>query len=564
MSFSPIAVAAGLSLLVVSASASASTEPTPAQERITQAETRVANNPASADAWSELAFSFARRARETADATFYARADEALRRAFDISPANLEAKKVKAWVLLGQHEFEAALKLAEELHVAVPDDIQIYGYLVDANAELGRYGKAEEAAQWMLNLRPGNVPGLTRAAYLRELFGDVEGAIELMALAYELVSPTETEDRAWILTQIAHLNVLVGRREAAGALVAQALELFPDYHYALAQLARVRSGEGRRDEAVSLLEKRYARAPHPENLYELAVALEAAGRSEAARAAFADFEQKARAEMSSNDNANRELAFYLADQGGRPEEALRVAEREAARRRDVTTLEALAWSLYRSGRHEDAGRRSMPHSQSASGTRGSSIAPVSSPRRAATRPPRPVTFRRRYASTPIRKSPATFAAHWPQRSNHRRQEGDRGARPGLGIQADHRPAVALSAIEQPVVQPVLVAVPELDTLWPEPIAAPERRPRDLRMAEAQLRLVIAIEQLATAVEGGALTRDPGRDAMASRPAGEIIVRLDSLDLLDTTLRPHLGLEGGPVEAERGLGVGGEVAALRLP
>jgi tetratricopeptide (TPR) repeat protein len=356
MPFSPIAVAAGLSLLVVSASASTPTEPTPAQERIALAETRVARNPGSSEAWSELALSFARRARETADVSFYARADEALRRAFDISPANLEAKKVKAWVLLGQHEFEAALKLAEELNTAVPDDVQVYGYLADANAELGRYGKAEEAAQWMLNLRPGNVPGLTRAAYLRELFGDGEGAIELMALAYELVSPAETEDRAWILTQIAHLNVLMGRREAAGALLEQALELFPDYHYALAQLARVRSGEGRRAEAVALLEKRYALAAHPENLYDLAVALESAGRSEAARAAFTEFEQKARAEMSSNDNANRELAFYLADQGGRPEEALRVAEREAARRRDVTTLEALAWSLYRSGRPEDAGR----------------------------------------------------------------------------------------------------------------------------------------------------------------------------------------------------------------
>ena len=31
----------------------------------------------------------------------------------------------------------------------------------------------------MLDMRPGNVPGLTRAAYLRELFGDHERAVEL-------------------------------------------------------------------------------------------------------------------------------------------------------------------------------------------------------------------------------------------------------------------------------------------------------------------------------------------------------------------------------------------------
>ena len=51
----------------------------------------------------------------------------------------------------------------------------VYGFLVDAYAELGDYAEAEKAAQWMLDLRPGNVPGLTRAAYLRELFGDLDG-----------------------------------------------------------------------------------------------------------------------------------------------------------------------------------------------------------------------------------------------------------------------------------------------------------------------------------------------------------------------------------------------------
>ena len=65
---------------------------------------------------------------------------------------------------------------ARELNREVPDDSMVYGFLVDACVELGRYAEAEEACQWMLDLRPGNVPGLTRAAYLRELFGDLEGA----------------------------------------------------------------------------------------------------------------------------------------------------------------------------------------------------------------------------------------------------------------------------------------------------------------------------------------------------------------------------------------------------
>ena len=78
------------------------------------------------------------------------------------------------------------------------------------------------------------------------------------------------------------------------------------------------------------------------------------GRAEEARAAFAEFSAGARAESDKIDNANRELAFYLADEGRDPAAALRVADLERARRRDVLTLEARAWALHRNGRHAEA------------------------------------------------------------------------------------------------------------------------------------------------------------------------------------------------------------------
>ena len=122
----------------------------------------------------------------------------------------------------------------------MPDDILVYGFLTDANAELGNYSAAENAAQWMLNLRPGNLPGMTRAAYLRELFGDVDGAYELMDMAYQSTVPTETEDRAWILSQMGHLRFVAGRTDDADNILKQALQIFPGYHYALGNLAKVR------------------------------------------------------------------------------------------------------------------------------------------------------------------------------------------------------------------------------------------------------------------------------------------------------------------------------------
>src|SRR5204862_4808044 len=198
----------------------------------------------------------------------------------------------------------------------------------------------------MLDLRPGNLPGVTRAAYLRELFGDVDGALESMDMAYQSTPPTETEARAWSLTQRGHRLIISGKTDKAEKLLQQALALFPGYHYALGNLAKVRIQQKRYDQAVDLLQQRYKAAPPAENLYDLAEALEWAGRREAARKAFAEFETKSLLESVRADNSNRELIFYYADHVHQPLKALDVAKQEYTRRHDVYTLDAYAWSLH--------------------------------------------------------------------------------------------------------------------------------------------------------------------------------------------------------------------------
>src|SRR5262249_11330136 len=234
------------------------------------------------------------------------------------------------------------------------DDVLVYGFLVDANAELGNYTAAEDAAQWMLNIRPGNLPGLTRAAYLRELFGDVDGAYELMDMAYQATVPTETEDRAWILSQMGHLRFVEGKTDDADNILRQALEVFPGYHYALGNLAKVRIAQERYAEAVTLLEQRYQAAPHAENLYDVAEALELAGHADDAQKAFKEFETKSLAESSRKDNSSRELVFYYADHAHQPARALEIARQEFAWRHDVYTLDAYAWALHVCGQDVEA------------------------------------------------------------------------------------------------------------------------------------------------------------------------------------------------------------------
>jgi tetratricopeptide (TPR) repeat protein len=320
----------------------------PAERRIAAARKAIDMHPKRVEGWNDLALALARRARETSDPAYYAEAWSATERALEIDPGHLEARKMQVWILLGQHEFPRAVEAAEAINKQVPDDVLTYGFLVDGYTELGRYAEAEKAAQWMLDIRPGNVPALARAAHLRELFGDHEGAVELMDTSYRRTADAEVEDRAWILTQIAHLSLLTCRTDAAERLLTEALAIFPDYHYALAQMAEVRTQQGRFAEAATLREKHVAVAPHPENRYELGAALDRAGRSADARKEWAAFEEAARAESAKWDSANVELIYYYADHADHPSDALAMARREAARRQDVRTLEALAWALHRS------------------------------------------------------------------------------------------------------------------------------------------------------------------------------------------------------------------------
>ncbi len=342
-----------LLLLISITAASPTAQPTPAEAAIARAQKVIEHTP-TFQAYNDLAFALARRARESSDPSYYDSAEEVLKKSFTLSPDNFEGRKIKTWLLLGRHEFAGALELAKSLNKEVPDDAQVYGFLMDAWVELGNYAEAEKAAQWMLDLRGGSVPALTRAAYLRELFGDTEGALELMQMCLDSINLTEREDRAWILSQIAHLHILRGETQLAGIALEQALQIFPGYHYALGHLGKLRMLQKKYSEAVTLFRKRYEQAPHAENLYPLGEALEKAGQRAESRKVFADFERKARAESAGIDNANRELILYYIDHAKKPAEALRLARTEVARRQDVFTLDAYAWALCANGQYKQA------------------------------------------------------------------------------------------------------------------------------------------------------------------------------------------------------------------
>ncbi len=328
--------------------------PTPAEAKITQARAAIEKDPKRADPYNALAAALIRRARETSNRKYYAEAQEALKKVFAINPEDFDGQKEQTAIYLGNHEFEKARDLARKLNRKTPDDVAGYGLVVDACMELGDYKEAEVAAQWMLDLRPANVPGLERGAALREVFGDVEGARDFLNQSFQRVRPEETEERSWILTQLSRLALTKEDPATAERLVNQALRLFLDYPLALRELARVRFAKKDYASASEAYERLYGLAPETADLYDWGVALSSAGRTEDATRRFSEFEKQALAQVNQNYNSNPNLVKYYLDQAHKPAEALQIARSEAKLRQDVHNLDLYAWALYANGDYQEA------------------------------------------------------------------------------------------------------------------------------------------------------------------------------------------------------------------
>ncbi len=329
-------------------------EETPAQQRIGAARQQIESNPKKVQAYNELALGFIQRTRETADPTYLTEADAALAQGLKLDSTDFQLQRTQVALMLSRHDFAHARERAKALHVRTPDDVMSYGYIAEADIELGNYTEAETNAQWMLNLRPNNIPGLLIGARLRTFFGDAHGAIEFLTLAYSETSPTEVEELAWIANQIASIQVESGQIDAAAQTLERADQLFPHYPNTMENLARVRMGQHRANDAVQLLIELSALDHDPHILYELASAQEAAGQSDDMRATLAKFEKLAKEPGSATDESTLDLILMYAGSRASAPDALILAQQGAATRQDVWTLDAHGWALYANGKYQEA------------------------------------------------------------------------------------------------------------------------------------------------------------------------------------------------------------------
>src|SRR5213593_2277691 len=113
-------VVTALAALAETSNSPSDAKPSSAERSIAQAKQLMLKNPKDFEAYNALALALSRRARETSDVTFYAQAQDALGKSFEISPANFDGERTAVWLLLGRHEFPAALEKAKELNKKAP------------------------------------------------------------------------------------------------------------------------------------------------------------------------------------------------------------------------------------------------------------------------------------------------------------------------------------------------------------------------------------------------------------------------------------------------------------
>ena len=143
----------------------------------------------------------------------------------------------KAGVQLSLHDFNAALNTGQTALALNPYNAQIYGVLVDCHVELGQYQKAVLLADQMVAIRP-DLRSYSRVSYLREIFGDIDGAKKAMLMAIQAGYPGQ-EETAWAMHTYAEMLMRYGYNQEARMVYESILQERPNYPFAIAGLGKL-------------------------------------------------------------------------------------------------------------------------------------------------------------------------------------------------------------------------------------------------------------------------------------------------------------------------------------
>jgi tetratricopeptide (TPR) repeat protein len=343
-------------------------QPTGTSRMIHSAQLSVARNPKDAQAYAGLGAAYFQRARETGDVSDYQLAEEALNKSLDLVSVDFSADAALgtlAEVCMGEHRFADALVYAQKALSLGTGDVSPFAIVGDAYADMGEYDKAAAAYG---KLTPRDMTLAPRAAYARDsrlsylkfIAGDTPAAIGLMktAITEGVEAQLQSENLAWLYYELGEYETQSGDAAAADAAYLAALNTHPGDYRALAALARLRANHGKYAEAIRLYQRAIAVVPMPIFIAELGDLYAKQGNQVEAQKQYALVEYIGLLGHINQVLHNRDLALFYADHDTKLGEALDLAQKELEVRRDVYTLDALAWALYKNGKLAQAAEAS--------------------------------------------------------------------------------------------------------------------------------------------------------------------------------------------------------------
>ncbi|HEX2424908.1 MAG TPA: tetratricopeptide repeat protein, partial [Actinomycetota bacterium] len=255
--------------------------PGSAERAITQLQQRLRDAPGDWNAANGLGLAYVQEARITADPSYYPRAEAILNASLETHPHDNPGAYVGlAALAAARHDFAEALRDGERAKRLDPYDGAVYGVIGDALVELGRYDAAAAAFQTMVDTSPG-LSSYARVSYLRELRGDVPGAITAMQAARDVAGTPQ--DTSWAAYQLGELAWNAGDVAEAAARYREASQLDPSWVPPLAGLAKVAWARGDATRAIAGYRDVVARSPLPGYVVALGDLLATTGDREGTR-----------------------------------------------------------------------------------------------------------------------------------------------------------------------------------------------------------------------------------------------------------------------------------------
>jgi tetratricopeptide (TPR) repeat protein len=313
-------------------------------------------NPNDWDARLKLAELFIQEARVTGEHPHYYPAalfilEPAVQQLSTIANPNAKEKdflfralSYKASVQLSLHDFANALETGNKAVAINPYNAQIYGALVDAHVELGQYKQAVEMADKMVGIRP-DLRSYSRISYLREIYGDVPGAIEALDMAIKAGYPGQ-ESTAWARLTLGNLYKTYGEWDKAEMQYHLILQERTDYPFAVAGLGAVAMHKKDYPTAIAQYQKACSIIPEV-SFYEQLAQLYATTKNKAALdTLLPKIVSMMQEDMQKGHNVSLELAAFYTDLMPELPKALQYAQEEYARRPDNIDVNRRMAAIY--------------------------------------------------------------------------------------------------------------------------------------------------------------------------------------------------------------------------